>query len=160
MVRGRVEMAPANKASWIVRVTLDVYLQSIAQKCIGGSKNTLSRLKKFSRGDEGVFYISTPALESGRRICEFRQPFKVTGSVQPVPVEVRTWPKEKHLAYSVPINLRPHPTSVHISGLIHRLDFIRRKELCGSYLIQAFICISAKDFEAIVEALKTRSSVK
>lgn len=146
-----------HEAFWVVRTTLDVYLESVWQRRIGANENTLSRLKKFAKADRGVFYISTATLHSGKdRICEFRQPFTVTGSVEPRGIKVPTLPEDKRLRYSLPIDLWQAKNPCHISGLIEQLGFIVKKNSWGSYLMQAFIGISREDFHTITKSLESK----
>jgi len=142
---------------WIVRTTLDVYLQSIVVRRIGANKQTLSRLKMLNRGDYGVFYISSSELHKRSPVQEFRQPFKVTGSaIEPIPIQVASLPTNKALEYSLPIDFRSSVEKCCILDVSSNLGFIKEKGTWGSYLMQAFIRIDREDYRTIIGCIHDR----
>jgi hypothetical protein len=144
----------SKEAFWIVRTTLDVFEASIIAKRVGANTNTLNRLRKVTKGDYGVFYISTTKLHnSQKKICEFRQPFKFIGSIEPVQIRVATLPKNKKLDYSIHIRLLSSQKAFKISALVNKLDFIVKKDSWGSYIMPAFINIRKGDYESIITQL-------
>lgn len=139
---------------WIVRTTLDVYSASVVTKRIGANSSTVSRLRKIADGDYGVFYVSTHTLQgSSKRICELRQPFTVVGPLEDVLIHVSTLPSGKDLKHSLPIQLLRYKKPRKIEDLIGSLEFIKKKNSWGSYLMQAFIRISREDFQHISRSL-------
>jgi len=143
---------------WIVRTTLDVYNECHLIKRVGANERTVNRLKKASVGDFGVFYISTSELhKSSETISQFASAFIFTGKVDNVPINVETLPADKSLEYSISIEFFGKGDKCNISNLIEKLDFIKKKNHWGSYLMQAFIKITKRDFQIISENIEVKN---
>jgi hypothetical protein len=138
---------------WIVRTTLDTFDVCKRLKRVGATANTAKRLQKFAPGDHGVFYISTVALQKSQTLSELRFPFKVTGNLELVPIDVPSLPPSKALTFSLTITPLGIDGTCKIQDLVGQLSVIKQKEYWSSYLMQAFIQVTADDFQIIHTAL-------
>lgn len=137
-----------------MRTTLDVYEVYIRLSRVGASENNRKRLENLSKGDHGIFYISTTQLhKSSKTISEFRSPFIINGTAETVPIRVPTLPPEKFLTCSIIIRLLPYEGICRIASLIEHLGFIKKKEHWGSYLMQPFIELAEADYQKIIDSI-------
>jgi len=143
-----------NSGFWIVRTTLDAY-EACTDHCrVGASEINRKKLGSLSKGDHGIFYISTSRLhKSSETISEFRSPFVIDGPLEAISIDVPTLPPDKSLTCSVAMRLLPSRGICEMSPLIEHLDFIKKKEHWGSYLMQPFIRISKADYQRVVDCI-------
>jgi hypothetical protein len=143
----------ATEQYWIVRVTLDVYECCFQQRRIGANVQTGVRLGKLRDGDLGIFYISTAELHGSQTLSEFRCPFVIQGNMDNIPIEVPSLPQEKRIIYSSCIEPKGVKGACKVYDIRNELEFIKKKDHWGSYLMLPFIRISARDYKTIVQAL-------
>lgn len=142
---------------WVARMTLDALEACIAEKRLGANDKNLGRLKKLSSGDKGFFYVSTRELYKDHlAVSEFMNMFQIEGDVESISIDVPTLPIDKSMLYSVRISVF-ETGSIGIHDVKNKLQFIRRPEYWGSYLMQSFIEISEADYEVLSEYLGAKA---
>ena len=138
---------------WIARTTMDVYSAYLNTNRIGAGAQTLARLTKLTKGDLGIFYISTNELHKLQQVQKFRSPFTLNGNIESVPIIVDTLPEDKKILFSASIKFFDPSGTCSMHEIINKLDFIKKKNHWGSYLMQAYIKVSKKDFDVILGSL-------